>query len=91
MPLPTWLIPGSSIAVYGAAGPDASNYTVTIDPSSKQPFTTSLQTKNATEGRTLLYSSDELSNTKHEIEITNAGSGLLLDLFVVGMELGGDG
>lgn len=86
--LPT-LTPGSSIAVYGATGPDP-NYTITLDPS-KQPFTTSLQTQNATEGRTLLYSSNELSYAPHTIEVTNVGGGLLLDLFVVGVELGAEG
>lgn len=82
-------MPGSAIAVYGATGPDAStNYTITLDPSAKQPYTTALQTQNATEGRTLLYSTNELSNAAHQIEITNQGGGLLLDLDVVGMDIG---
>lgn len=75
--------------MYGATGPDA-NYTITLNPA-KQPFTTSLQTPNATEGRTLLYASNGLSYAPHTLEITNVGGGLLLDLFVVGVELGAEG
>lgn len=77
----------SFLAIYGAVGPDAVNYTVSID-SSTQTFT---NTQNATTGRTLLYSNSSLGNTHHQAVITNYGSGLLLDLFVFTAELGAPG
>lgn len=75
--------------MYGATGPTTSNYTVTLDG---EPST--LDVRNATgstPGRTVLYEAANLRDGKHQLDIVNGGSGLLLDVFVVGLELGGEG
>jgi hypothetical protein len=69
--------------VYGATGPTSSNYTVSLDG-----FASTLQVRNDT-GRTVLYEAPSLRPGRHTLEIVNGGSGLLLDLFVIGLELGG--
>ena len=83
---------GASIAIYGASGPDPAKYTVKIDPQLPQPFSQSFTTPNATgNGRTLLYSSDQLAYAPHQIQIINEGSGLLLDVIEIGTELSAQG
>jgi hypothetical protein len=84
-------LPGSGLWIYGATGPSDNNYTVTIDPTSAQPFTQSYSTANETEGRTLLFGADNLAYAEHEVLITNEGSGLLLDMFVVQLEIAAEG
>ncbi len=71
--------------MYGATGRQP-GYTVTLDGDGE-----TLHTTNASEGRTLLYSADALGGSTHRLEITNTGGGLLLDLFVVGLQLGDEG
>ncbi|BEJ15229.1 hypothetical protein CspHIS471_0409960 [Cutaneotrichosporon sp. HIS471] len=75
---------GSSIAVYGGTGATGSIYSVTLDGN-----VVNLQLANST-GRTLLYDA-KVTDGAHELTIVNGGSGLLLDLFVVGLSLGGEG
>ncbi|TXT10541.1 hypothetical protein VHUM_02046 [Vanrija humicola] len=76
---------GSALHIYGGTGANP-NYTVTLDGAE-----TSLTTANNTAGRTALYGNDSLPFAPHTVQITNHGGGLLLDLFVVGTQLGGDG
>ncbi|WOO83127.1 uncharacterized protein LOC62_04G006608 [Vanrija pseudolonga] len=76
---------GSALQIFGGTGANP-NYTVSID---NNPST--LTTANNTAGRTLLYGNDSLPFVPHTVQITNHGGGLLLDLFVVGTKLGGDG
>jgi hypothetical protein len=78
---------GSGVWVYGAVGPAASNYTVSVDGAAQAGTATA----NATEGRTLLYSATNLSGSAHELVLTNQGSGLVLDMVVVEVELGAAG
>lgn len=78
-------MPGSSLHIFGGTGANP-NYTVTVD---NNPSTQT--TANNTAGRTLLYGNDSLPFAPHTVQITNHGGGLLLDLFVVGTKLGGDG
>lgn len=80
---------GRGLRIYGATGPGDNNYTVTLDPKSAKPNTTSLAVANATEGRTELFAYDGHFGS-HEVLITNEGSGLLLDLFVVETALGAE-
>ncbi|BEI84207.1 hypothetical protein CcaverHIS002_0408110 [Cutaneotrichosporon cavernicola] len=75
---------GSSIAVYGGTGATGSIYTVSLDGN-----VANLQLTNSP-GRTLLYDA-KVTDGAHELIIVNGGSGLLLDLFVVGLTLGGEG
>ncbi|ORX39114.1 hypothetical protein BD324DRAFT_311338 [Kockovaella imperatae] len=83
---------GSSLAIYGASGPDTANYTIKIDPDLPQPFSQSYSTSNATgNGRTLLYSTDQLAYAAHQVQIINDGSGLLLDMIEFGVELAAEG
>ncbi|KAK1926021.1 hypothetical protein DB88DRAFT_537969 [Papiliotrema laurentii] len=82
---------GSGITLLGAGGPSGTNYTVTLDPTSAQPFTQSYTTPNATDGRTVLFNTDGLSAGKHTLEIENLGSGLLVDLAVINLDLGTPG
>ena len=85
------LTPGQSFTLYGAGGPDGANYTITLDPSSAQPVVQTLSPANATDGRTVLFSADGLNTNQHTVEIVNHGTGLLLDLAVVSLDLGAEG
>jgi hypothetical protein len=78
-----YLTSASSIGIYGAG----TNYSITIDPSSQQPYTETFTGQNAT-GRNVLYSTSALTYSPHTIEITNEGESLLLDLFMFDVELG---
>lgn len=75
------------MAIYGAVGPGAVNYTVSVDSAVQ----TIISTQNATSGRTLLYSNSSLGDSPHQAVITNQGSGLLLDLVVFEAQLGATG
>jgi hypothetical protein len=82
-----WLKSATTLAIYGAG----TNYSITIDPSSSQPYTETITNKNST-GRNLLYSSDRLFVGRHSVEVVNNGRGdLTLDLFVTAAELGAQG
>lgn len=74
------------IAIHGAG----TNYTITIDPSSANPYTETFTDRNAT-GRNELYSSEELTYSPHTVEITNNGDSLLLDMIFFIVELGAEG
>ncbi|ORY29306.1 hypothetical protein BCR39DRAFT_532216 [Naematelia encephala] len=82
---------GSSVWIYGFTS-STPNYTLTIDPSSSQPYTTSLSNGNTTANeRALLFSSEELAYTQHEVVLENQSGGLGVDLVVVGFEGGAEG
>ncbi|KAK4689604.1 hypothetical protein P7C73_g513, partial [Tremellales sp. Uapishka_1] len=81
---------GSSLSIYGNVGPNGSNYTINIDPSTSKSYTYTATLQNSTE-RILLYHSDELTYSPHTVEMVNTGTGLLIDLIVVGVELGASG
>ena len=75
-----------NIVIYGAG----TNYTITIDPSSEQPYTETFTSRNES-GRNPLYSSDQLTYSPHTIEITNEGESLLLDVIMTVLDLGAQG
>jgi hypothetical protein len=79
------LIIGSNIAIYGAG----TSYTITIDPSSQQPYNETITGGRNETGRNVLYSTDALTFSPHTIEITNEGDFLLLDLFEFNVDVGG--
>ena len=83
-----------SITIYGSGGTSGANYTVTIDPSSTQPFTQSYSQpgtgKDFPTERIVIYNSTELTYAPHQLKITNNGPGLLLDVAVLNLQLGAD-
>lgn len=90
----TFNFTGSSFYIYGAAGPSAdnANYTLVIDRTGAQPFNQTLTARNRTSNeRTLLFGTESLRWDWHNVEIINAGSGLTLDLIVVGGIVGAEG
>jgi hypothetical protein len=76
---------GSNIAIYGAG----TSYTITIDPSSQQPYNETITGGRNETGRNVLYLTDALTFSPHTIEITNEGDFLLLDLIEFGVDAGG--
>jgi hypothetical protein len=76
---------GSNIAIYGAG----TSYTITIDPSSQQPYNETITGGRNETGRNVLYMTDALTFSPHTIEITNEGDFLLLDLIEFGVDAGG--
>jgi hypothetical protein len=66
------------------------NYTITIDPSSEQPYTETFTGRNES-GRNTLYLSNQLTYSPHTIEITNQGESLLLDMIMTVLDLGAEG
>jgi hypothetical protein len=81
---------GSALYVWGASGPSYGNYSITIDDVYEYRHT-AYAAENATE-RHLLFGTDQLVYGPHEITVANTGPGnLLLDMFVVGVELGDAG
>jgi hypothetical protein len=83
---------GPSVWIYGSTG-SSSNYTIGIDPDLPQPFSQDYTTSIPSDTRGLLYSSDQLTDSAHRLQITNnAGDdGLRLDLVVIGQQLGAEG
>lgn len=78
--------------MYGAAGSGMTNYSVTIDPLSREYYNASFSATNSTNGaRTLLYSTRELTYADHTLEIANLGSGFALDSIVLESEVGAEG
>jgi hypothetical protein len=79
---------GDYIAIYGAG----TNFTITVDPSSEQPYTETFSNRNET-GRNELYKNWDkpFTNTPHTVEIVNEGESLLLDLIVFPVQLGASG
>jgi hypothetical protein len=83
--------------VYGTSA-GAANYSVTIDPLSREYYNTSFSASNSTDGsgaRTLLYSTRELTYAAHTLEIANlgigGGGGFALDSIVLESEVGAEG
>ncbi|WVF65963.1 hypothetical protein IAT40_000701 [Kwoniella sp. CBS 6097] len=73
----------SQIWIYGALNVSSPSYSVTVDGSKSDQTPSSVQ-----EGRALLYSSTELSESPHQLTLTNNGDGLGFDLVVLGYDLG---
>ncbi len=84
----TWS-PGSSLHIYGASGPAYGDYSIGID--SVYAYNNSAHAAQNGTDRFLMYSTDQLVYGPHEITITNLGSGILLDMVVIGVELGAQG
>jgi len=81
------LIVASNIAIYGAG----TSYTITIDPSSPQPYTETVNGGRNETGRNVLYQTDQLTYSPHTIEITNEGDSLLLDMIAFNVVLSAEG
>lgn len=84
---------GTSIHIYGGSGPSFSNYTVVLDPSLPQPYTydgSAYAAQNGTEPF-LLCAINGLSWAEHTVEITNTGSGMLLDQVIYETQFGASG
>ncbi|WVQ93609.1 hypothetical protein IAU59_000684 [Kwoniella sp. CBS 9459] len=73
----------SQVWIYGALNASSPSYSITLDGSKSDQTPSSVQ-----DGRALLYSSTDLSDSPHQLTLTNNGDGLGFDLVVLGYDLG---
>ncbi|WWC85853.1 uncharacterized protein L201_000720 [Kwoniella dendrophila CBS 6074] len=76
----------SQIWLYGALNSTNPSYTITLDGQTTNETPSSVQAGQ----RALLYSSTNLTESSHQLKLTNQGEGLGIDLVVLGYNLGSD-
>ncbi|TYJ52738.1 hypothetical protein B9479_006633 [Cryptococcus floricola] len=79
-----------AIYIYGIAGPSSTNYTISLDgTTTSHSLSGNNSDTSVDDGRTLLWSQSGLETGKvHQVELTNEGSGVGVDLVVLEVDVG---